>query len=98
MERTWVEIGTQVARRWKAFFARLEQLHSLNIDQAWHLWLLHFLFLDELNQDLKNLEEDWNHHPLSRFGHDKSPAVFCSSISMLNAHINVIRICAFLES
>ncbi|KAG8935212.1 hypothetical protein FRC01_005468 [Tulasnella sp. 417] len=33
-----------------------------------HIWLLHFLFLDDINADADLFCEDWNHHPLSTPG------------------------------
>jgi len=65
IERLWVEVGRQFARRWKAFFTRLERVHDLNRKDPCHLWLLHFLFLDLVNTDCEIFMEEWNHHPVS---------------------------------
>ncbi|KAG0707406.1 hypothetical protein DFH29DRAFT_796927, partial [Suillus ampliporus] len=65
IERLWVEVGRQFARRWKAFFTRLECLHGLNRKNPHHLWLLHFLFLDLMNIDCEIFVEEWNYHPIS---------------------------------
>ncbi|KAJ7826118.1 hypothetical protein B0H14DRAFT_2368362 [Mycena olivaceomarginata] len=65
IERLWVEVGTQFARRWRAFFTRLGRMHSLDRKNPAHLWLLHRLFLDELNDDCREFQEEWNHHPMS---------------------------------
>ncbi|KAG1724333.1 uncharacterized protein EDB91DRAFT_1062891 [Suillus paluster] len=65
IECLWVEVGHQFARRWKAFFTRLECLHGLNCKNPHHLWLLQFLFLDLINVDCKIFMEEWNHHPIS---------------------------------
>jgi hypothetical protein len=76
IERLWVEVGTQFARRWRAFFTRLERRHFLNRKNPAHLWLLHSLFLDLINDDCRKFQEDWNAHPMSGPGtNDKSPAV-----------------------
>lgn len=46
--------------------------HNLFVNA--HLWLLHFLFLDEINVDADSFSADWNHHPLSGQGtHNQSP-------------------------
>jgi hypothetical protein len=71
----WVEIGRQFARRWRAFFTRLERLHFLNVDNMQHLWLLHYLFLDMINVDCDDFREDWNSHPILGAAHDRSPNV-----------------------
>ncbi|KAI9568349.1 hypothetical protein HD554DRAFT_2022330 [Boletus coccyginus] len=65
IERVWVEVGTQFARRWRAFFTRLEGLHMLNPCDPNHLWLLHVLFLDAINDDCQRFRDEWNHHPIS---------------------------------
>lgn len=76
IERLWVEVGTQFARRWRAFFTRLGRLHGLDRKNPAHLWLLHHLFLSELNEDCDEFQDEWNLHPLrGRMTSDQSPAV-----------------------
>ncbi|KAJ7722827.1 hypothetical protein B0H16DRAFT_493308, partial [Mycena metata] len=77
IERLWVEVGSQFARRWRAFFYRLEALHGLDRGNPHHLWLLHFLFLDSINADCEDFRVEWNHHPISGEGHDQSPEDMC---------------------
>ncbi|KAJ7031446.1 hypothetical protein C8F04DRAFT_697783 [Mycena alexandri] len=75
IERLWVEVGTQFARRWRAFFTRLGRLHRLDRKNPGHLWLLHHLFLAEINQDCVEFQEEWNLHPIrGRTTNDQSPA------------------------
>ncbi|KAJ7734873.1 hypothetical protein B0H16DRAFT_1767027, partial [Mycena metata] len=73
IERLWVEVGSQFARRWRAFFYRLEALHGLDRTNPNHLWLLHRLFLDEINHDCAEFQAQWNAHPILGAGHDQSP-------------------------
>ncbi|KAJ7633268.1 hypothetical protein FB45DRAFT_745214 [Roridomyces roridus] len=73
IERLWVEVGSQFARAWRAFFYRLEALHGLDRANPHHLWLLHFLFLDTINEDCADFRAEWNCHPISGEGHDRSP-------------------------
>ncbi|KAJ8580247.1 hypothetical protein M405DRAFT_753501 [Rhizopogon salebrosus TDB-379] len=74
IERLWVEVGTQFARRWRAFFTRLENWHMLNPQKPDHLWLLHALFLDDINQDCTDFQAEWNCHPIrGPDTNDKSP-------------------------
>lgn len=77
----WVEIGRQFARSWRAFFFRLEELHGLERSNPHHLWLLHQLFLGAINEDCQKFQGDWNSHPISGEGHNKSPNVSCNEIS-----------------
>ncbi|KAJ7183707.1 hypothetical protein C8R46DRAFT_884019, partial [Mycena filopes] len=73
IERLWVEVGSQFARRWRAFFYRLEAIHGLDRTNTTHLWLLHRLFLDMINEDCRTFQLQWNAHPISGAGHDQSP-------------------------
>ncbi|KAG1851933.1 hypothetical protein F4604DRAFT_1933868 [Suillus subluteus] len=46
----------------------------LNPQNANHLWLLHTLFLDNINQDCSDFWEEWNCHPIwGPDTNDKSP-------------------------
>lgn len=55
---------------------RLEELHGLDRANRYHLWLLHALFLDEINQDIRSFIERWNHHGVSgTTTHNQSPHV-----------------------
>lgn len=71
----WVEVGSQFARRWRAFFYRLERLHLLNIEDPRHIWLLHSLFLDRINCDCDQFCADWNAKPISGIANHRSPNV-----------------------
>ncbi|KAJ7053516.1 hypothetical protein C8F01DRAFT_996534, partial [Mycena amicta] len=75
IERLWVEVGSQFARCWRAFFYRLENCHCLDRKNAQHLWLLHYLFLDMINEDCDEFRRTWNIKPISGEGHNKSPEV-----------------------
>jgi len=76
IERLWVEVGAQFARRWRAFFMRLEHTHMLNPGDPNHLWLLHALFLDDIDEDCQAFRDEWNCHPISGPGtNNKSPQV-----------------------
>ncbi|TFK46578.1 hypothetical protein OE88DRAFT_1776280 [Heliocybe sulcata] len=75
IEHLWVEVGTQFARRWRAFFTRLGRLHSLDRKNPYHLWLLHRLFLSDINADCVEFQAQWNAHPIAgRETKNRSPA------------------------
>jgi hypothetical protein len=62
IERVWLEVGVQFARRWKAFYEQLESFYGLDPHRPEHLWLLNTLFLDDLNEDVKMFVETFNNH------------------------------------
>ncbi|KAI5988899.1 hypothetical protein EDC04DRAFT_2588602 [Pisolithus marmoratus] len=61
----WVEVSSQFARRWRAFFMWLENLHHLDPGNPAHLWLLHLLFLADIDSDCQAFQAKWNCHPIS---------------------------------
>ncbi|KAF9494294.1 hypothetical protein BDN71DRAFT_1471712 [Pleurotus eryngii] len=73
IERVWGEVGGQFARAWRGFFLRLERQHHLDHKNPHHRWILHFLFLGEINNDCEEFRVNWNSHPISGEGHDQSP-------------------------
>jgi hypothetical protein len=55
-------------------------MHSLHADHPEHLWLIHRLFLEEINEDCSRFQLEWNRHGVSRpKTHDQTPAVSTSS-------------------
>ncbi|KIJ26758.1 hypothetical protein M422DRAFT_272163 [Sphaerobolus stellatus SS14] len=78
IERLWLEVGRCFARGWRAFFTRLERLHNLDHNNSQHLWLLHHLFLGEINDDCGAFEQHWNSKPIhSKEAKNQSPnAIF----------------------
>ncbi|KAG2108333.1 hypothetical protein BD769DRAFT_1294457, partial [Suillus cothurnatus] len=48
----------------RGFFMRLERLHKLDVNKPGHLWLLGVLFLDALNDDCRQFQQEWNLHPI----------------------------------
>ena len=75
IEQLWLESGCHFARAWRAFFTRLERLYSLDRDDPQHIWLLHSLFLDDIQHDCHDFQMHWNNHPLSGKGKNMSPLV-----------------------
>ena len=74
IERLWVEVGQMIVSKWKLFFESLEQHHGLQVDSAAHLWLLHHLFLDNINDDIQEWAEHWNAHVMCLKGQqDRAP-------------------------
>jgi hypothetical protein len=56
-------------------FILLEVQHGLNINNVDHIWLLHYLFLHQINDQLRFFMESWNQHQIRiRDGPNRSPA------------------------
>lgn len=74
IERLWVDVTAQVGATWARLFTLLEIHHGLDINNGNHIWLLHFLFLPTINQDLTFFAESWNEHSIQiRDGPNRSP-------------------------
>ena len=64
-----------IGGKWKRFFQDLSVVAGFDPDNPSHIWLLHFLFLDALNQEIQEWANAWNQHKLSLEGErNKSPA------------------------
>ena len=75
IERLWVDVTAQVGATWAELFQMLEVHHGLDINNANHIWLLHYLFLNTINAQLEFFAESWNHHVIQiRGGPNRSPA------------------------
>ncbi|KAH7092809.1 hypothetical protein BKA62DRAFT_625900 [Auriculariales sp. MPI-PUGE-AT-0066] len=65
IERLWVDVVRGVVNKWHIFFQQLEQFDNLDVEERAHVWLLHHLFLDTINDELSLWAETWNRHPMS---------------------------------
>ncbi|KAJ7913423.1 hypothetical protein B0H13DRAFT_2232322 [Mycena leptocephala] len=75
IERLWVDVTAQVGAAWSDNFTLLELHHGLDINNANHIWLLHYLFLPTINDQLTFFMGAWNEHRIQiRHGPNRSPA------------------------
>lgn len=70
-----MESGRHFVRLWRGLFTRLERVHKLDRSAPEHIWVLQFLFMNEIQRDCDEFMKDWNSHPLSGRGHNRSPLV-----------------------
>jgi hypothetical protein len=52
IERLWFDFTSGVGAKWKIFFQDLEYQAGLDPELPGHIWLIHYLFLNALNQDM----------------------------------------------
>jgi len=78
IERLWFDFTSGVGAKWKLFFQELEYQAGLDPDLPSHIWLIHYLFLNTLNQDIMDWANSWNNHkitiPGKGKGRTRSPA------------------------
>ena len=59
-----MDVGRNIVRKWKAFLEELEARHGLRVDSDGHVWLLHHLLLDMLNEQIVEWAAHWNAHTM----------------------------------
>ena len=64
IERLWFDVTKQLGAKWADFFQDLELRHGLDINNPHHIWLLHTLFLEMLNDEIEFFIDNWNNHRL----------------------------------
>ena len=64
VERIWYDVTEGFGGKWKDFFIDLEANEGLDFNKHAHIWLLHHLFLDDINHDALAWAETWNSHKL----------------------------------
>ncbi|TFY51380.1 hypothetical protein EVG20_g11025, partial [Dentipellis fragilis] len=75
IERLWVDVTAQVGSKWAEFFTQLELQHGLDVNNDAHIWLLHYIFLPRINEELHFFASAWNQHRIQiRNGPNRSPA------------------------
>jgi hypothetical protein len=60
----WVDVTQAFGAKWKSFFRELEEFHGLNPRRDGHIWLLHHLFLNQIDADAQDFVATWNHHKM----------------------------------
>ncbi|KAJ3502998.1 hypothetical protein NLJ89_g8633 [Agrocybe chaxingu] len=65
IERLWFDFTSGIGAKWKGFFQELEYSANLDPDIPSHLWLLHYLFLGPLNDDILEWANSWNNHKIT---------------------------------
>ncbi|KAG5649579.1 hypothetical protein H0H81_003004 [Sphagnurus paluster] len=65
IEKLWRDLTLGFGAKWKSFFQTLEMHDGLDVDSDAHIWLLHVLFLSDINIDALNWANAWNNHIMS---------------------------------
>lgn len=74
IERIWYDVTEGFGGKWKDLFIDLEANYGLDVNNTAHIWLLHHLFLNSINQDATSWAEAWNNHKLQIRGeHQQTP-------------------------
>ena len=65
IERLWVDVFSGCTALYYQLFYHLEETGLLNVDDAIHLFCLHYVFLPRINHSLSVFKDAWNCHPIS---------------------------------
>ena len=64
IERLWRDVRAGYVGKWVDSFTNLEQHHGLDVESDSHMWLLHYLYLNQVNDDAVKWAAAWNRHPM----------------------------------
>ncbi|KZT54799.1 hypothetical protein CALCODRAFT_414903, partial [Calocera cornea HHB12733] len=64
IERLWVDVTKDFGGKWKQIFIHMETWLGLDIQLDEHMWLLHQLFLRDINADAELWRQSWNFHSM----------------------------------
>ncbi|KAJ7079611.1 hypothetical protein B0H15DRAFT_787869 [Mycena belliarum] len=74
IERLWVDYTSGIGHKWVDFFFELELYYGLCHDNPAHIWLIHHLFLHQINEEVQGWADAWNSHKMRLEGERrKSP-------------------------
>ncbi|KXN87478.1 hypothetical protein AN958_08783 [Leucoagaricus sp. SymC.cos] len=84
IECLWVDVKKEFVNKWQEFFLRLSTECGLVPEYPDHIWLLHHVFLDQINQEAEEWCSMWNEHPLSiqGVGNDSPALMYALSPSL----------------
>ena len=71
IERLWRDVMCSCISFYKDLFMEMEK-DELDPGNELHLYVLQYMFMTRINQDLDQFRESWNHHPI-RTAHNRSP-------------------------
>jgi len=72
IERLWRDVTKEVLDYYRLLFTYIEEILQVNISDDSIIFILHYLFLSSLNNDLLQFQCTWNNHPL-RTEHNRTP-------------------------
>lgn len=85
IERLWRDVFQQVISYFYNTFCSLESESLLNIENAAHLYVLHSVYLIEINKQLKMFVRAWNKHGI-RTENERTPQQLWLSGMLENMH------------
>ena len=90
-ERLWFDLVNDLSHKWQSFFQDLETHHGMNAEAGDHIWLLHYLFLEELNCELDQWAKGWNHHKMQLKGEENKSPIEMFLIGMVERETPGVR-------
>ncbi|PIK57401.1 hypothetical protein BSL78_05667 [Apostichopus japonicus] len=72
IERLWYDVFKQVIQFFYHKFYEMEDNGHLDVENDIHIYALHFVYLDLINEKLGKFQKAWNSHEL-RTAHSKTP-------------------------
>jgi hypothetical protein len=65
IERMWKDVRNGFIRKYAEIFTELERFGALNVNDPYHLYCLHHIFLPILQHSIDEWVKAWNYHHMS---------------------------------
>ena len=86
-----MDLVTDLSDKWRRFFQDLETHHGMNAEDGYHTWLLHHLFLGELDRELQEWVKGWNHHKMQLKGEKNQSPIEMFMMGMVEREAPGVR-------
>lgn len=64
IERLWRDVFQSCTVMFYNIFTYLEDENKLDVDNDFHIFCLHYVYLPKINQSLRSFQQAWNNHPM----------------------------------
>ena len=92
IERLWRDVFRCVSSTYYYLFQAMEDSGVLQLNNAFHRLVLHFIFKPRINRALTLFADSWNHHPL-RTARNRSPIRIWQNgmLDIRNRNLNTVQ-------
>lgn len=88
-----MDLKVELLSKWADFFSELELRHGLDAGNPNHIWLLQYLFLVKINEEIGRFIAAWNNHKLRQRGQRAR-----TPLDMFHFDMHVCGICGNLQN
>ena len=83
IERFWRDVGEKVEHYYLDLFSFLQTEIGVNFDLSDHVYIIHYLFLPKIDDELQIFQISWNKHKLSTEHNQTPEQLFYNSLQLM---------------